>query len=49
MKTKKKTEKSFDTVKVFRRIKEKIAKETEGMTFEQLKEYLKANQLEPSK
>jgi len=36
-----KTEKTFDTVKVFREIKEKIAKETENMTFEQFKEYLK--------
>lgn len=49
MKTKRKTEKTFDTVKVFREIKEKIAKETDGMTFEQLKAYLKANQLKPAK
>ena len=41
MKTKIKPEKTFDTVKVFREIKEKIAKETENMTFQQFKEYLK--------
>jgi hypothetical protein len=34
------TEKSFDTVKFFRSEKEKIAKETEGMNFEELKAYL---------
>ena len=34
------TEKSFDTVKFFRAEKEKIAKETEGMNFAELKEYL---------
>ena len=45
MKTKIKKEKTFDTVKVFREIKEKIAKETEKMTFQQFKEYLKKNQL----
>jgi hypothetical protein len=41
-----KREKTFDTVKVFREIKEKIAKETENMTFEQFKAYLKANSLQ---
>lgn len=41
MKQKTKTEKSFDTVKVFRQIKEKIALETENMTYIQFKEYLK--------
>ncbi|WP_316843084.1 hypothetical protein [Pedobacter psychrodurus] len=49
MKTKNKTEKKFDTVKVFREIKEKIAKETEKMTFEQFQEYLSKNQLTPAK
>ena len=34
------TEKTFDTVKFFRAEKEKIAKETEGMSFAELKEYL---------
>ena len=41
-----KKEKTFDRVKVFREIKEKIAKETENMTFEQFKAYLKANSLQ---
>jgi len=41
----KRKEKKFDTVKVFREIKEKIAKETENMTFEQFKDYLNKNQL----
>ena len=49
MKMTSKKEKTFDTVKVFREIKEKIAKETEKMTFEQFKEYLKKNQLAPTK
>jgi hypothetical protein len=35
-----KTEKDFDTVKFFREVKIKIAKETEGMTFAELKEYI---------
>ena len=46
MKTKDKTEKTFDTVKVFRAIKEKIAKETEKMNYEQFKAYLKKHQIE---
>lgn len=45
MKTKNKPQKKFDTVKVFREIKEKIAKDTEKMTFEQFKKYLAKNQL----
>jgi hypothetical protein len=45
MKQKIKTGKTFDTVKVFRKIKEKIAKETEDMTYAQFKEYLKTHQL----
>ena len=45
MKTEIKQTKTFDTVKVFREIKEKITKETENMSFEQFKEYLKRNQL----
>ena len=40
MKTTNKKEKTFDTVKVFREIKEKIAKETENMTFEEFKAYI---------
>ena len=45
MKMKTKKEKTFDTVKVFREIKEKIAKETEKMTFQEFKEYLNKNKL----
>lgn len=41
MNTKNKKERTFDTVKVFREIKEKIAKETEKMTYTEFKEYLK--------
>ena len=44
MKTDKK-EKSFDAVKTFREIKEKIAQDLLGMNFEQIKAYLKANSL----
>ncbi len=46
MKTIIKKEKPFDTVKVFREIKEKIAKETEKMTFAEFKEYLNKNKLQ---
>lgn len=49
MKTKINKEKSFDTVKVFRDIKEKIAKETEKMSFKEFKEYLNKNKLKTSK
>lgn len=45
MNNKVKTEKDFDTVKVFREIKEKISKEIKGMTFEQLNAYLDKNAL----
>jgi hypothetical protein len=44
-----KKEKTFDTVKVFREIKEKIAKETEKMTFQEFKDYLKKNKLTAAK
>ena len=49
IKTTNKKEKTFDTVKVFREIKEKIAKETEKMTFAEFKEYLNKNKLQTSK
>lgn len=49
MKTITKKEKAFDTVKVFREIKEKISKETENMSFEQFKEYLNKNKLTTAK
>lgn len=35
-----KIKKTFDTVKFFRKEKERIAHETEKMTFEELKAYL---------
>ena len=49
MKPTNKKEKTFDTVKVFREIKEIIAKETEKMTFAEFKEYLNKNKLQPAK
>jgi hypothetical protein len=38
-------EKEFDTVKFFRAVKEKIAKETNGMTFTEFKEYINKRNL----
>jgi len=38
-------EKSFDTVKTFREIKEQISEDLLGKDFEQIKAYLKANSL----
>jgi hypothetical protein len=49
MNNKTKAEKDFDTVKVFREIKEKISKEIKGMTFEQLNAYLEKNTLKTKK
>jgi hypothetical protein len=49
MKGKTKVEKGFDTVKVFREIKDKISKEIKGMTFEQLNEYLDKNKMNQNK
>ena len=40
MKTKIKTEKKFDSVKIFRAIKEKISNDIKDMTFDQLSVYL---------
>jgi hypothetical protein len=40
MKTNNKKVKDFDTVKTFRKIKEKISKEIEGMSFDEFKKYL---------
>ena len=45
MKSKVKKEKEFDTVKTFRKIKEKISKEIKGMSFEELKAYLEKRQI----
>ncbi len=36
-----KKEKSFEAVKMMREISQKISKETENMTFEELKAYIK--------
>ena len=42
MKTKEGNQKKeFDTVKTFRKIKDKISKDLKGMSFEEIKEYLK--------
>jgi len=35
----------FDTVKFFRKVKQRIAKETKNMTFEEFKEYLNRRKL----
>ena len=36
-----KKEKEFDAVKMMREVRDKISSETQNMTFEQLKEYIK--------
>jgi hypothetical protein len=41
MKTNKRKEKAFDAVKMMREIRDRISQETENMTFEQLKAYIK--------
>lgn len=41
----KEPKKEFDTVKFFRTVKEKIAKETKGMTFAEFKEYISKRKL----
>jgi hypothetical protein len=45
MKAKDKKTKNFDTVKTFRKIKEDISKEIQGMSYDQLQVWLKKNQL----
>ncbi len=42
-------EKEFDTVKFFRAVKEKIAKETSGMTFAEFKQYINNRKLKTVK
>ena len=43
----KKTDKEeFKTVPFFRKVKEQISKETDGMTFQELKEYIKQRKLQ---
>jgi hypothetical protein len=42
MKTKEEnTKKDFDTVKTFRKIKDSISKDLKGLSFSEIKEYLK--------
>lgn len=42
MKTKEnKSNKEFDTVKTFRKIKDQISKDLKGMSFKEIREYLK--------
>ena len=43
-----KKQKQFDSVKMMREIREKISSETQNMTFDELKAYIKQN-LEKSK
>ena len=47
MKTTEKKVKEFDTVKIFREIKDKISQDIQGMTFEQLQAYLDKTKLKP--
>jgi len=42
MKTNENTKKSFDAVKMMREIREKISQETQNMTYEELKKYIKS-------
>lgn len=42
-------EKEFDTVKFFRAVKEKIAKETAGMSFAEFKQYINNRKLKTVK
>ncbi len=45
MKTKYKKDKDFDTVKVFREIKERISKEIKDLSFEELQAYFERTKL----
>jgi len=46
MRTKEENQKKeFDTVNTFRKIKDKISKDLKGMSFEEIKEYLKKESL----
>ena len=47
MKTTKEREKKFDAVKMMRDIRDKVSSETQNMSFEELKAYLK-NQIKES-
>jgi len=41
--------KEFDTVKFFRKVKEKIAEETKNMSFAEFKKYMESRKLKPVK
>ncbi len=41
MKTKENQKKEFDTVKTFRKIKDRISTDLKGMSFNEIKDYLK--------
>ena len=43
-----KAEKDFDTVRVFRIIKDKISQDIQGMTFEELEAYLNSSSSTPN-
>ncbi len=50
MKTNQQTEeKEFDTVKFFRAVKEKIANDTQGMTFLEFKQHISNRKLKTSR
>lgn len=49
MKTKDKEDKEFDAVETFREIKEKISRDTYGMSFGQFKAYLADKKVKPQK
>ena len=42
-------EKNFNTVEFFRQVKEKIAKETRDMTFDEFKKYIETRRLKTAK
>lgn len=49
IKTKEKVEKQFDAVKYMRQVRDTISKETEGMNFEQIKDYFEKRKLNSNK
>ena len=49
METNRKKQKDFDAVKFMREVRDTISKETQGMNFEQLKEYFEQRRLKLSK
>ncbi len=49
METKNKVKKEFDTVKIFREIKDKISKDIKGMNYDQLMAYFERTKLKTHK